>query len=117
LKISFYTSAAITGRRFGSMDINTLTNGITLLTSALSALKQAKDLIPDSPKRTEAEEALHRAERQLKLAEAETLRGLGYELCHNHPLPITMQSRDDKNWTCPECGNAKTTGAQAGAVW
>jgi hypothetical protein len=89
------------------MDIDALAKGVALFGSALSALKQAKDLLPDSPQKAEATTALEQAERQLKIAEAETASALDYELCRKHFPPEIMLSEDDRIWTCPECGNKK----------
>jgi len=92
------------------MDISALKEGLSLIASAIGLLKQAKDLLPDSPTKTEAAETLEHAERQLKLAEVQTMQSLGYELCRNHPIPEIMLSKDDANWDCPKCENHKYTG-------
>ena len=34
----------------------------------------------------------------------------GYKICHAHYPPAVMVSKDDNNWTCPECDNQKTKG-------
>jgi hypothetical protein len=91
-------------------DIKPLTEAFTLAGSAISILKQIKDMLPESPKRQEAEAKLERAERELKQAEAQTAKSLGYELCREHFPPEVMLSEDDRVWKCPKCGNVKKTG-------
>jgi hypothetical protein len=89
------------------MDIGSLAQGMTLLKSALDALKQAKELMPDSSQKEGADIALIQAERQLKIAEGEIAGKLQYELCRNHFPPEIMLSSDDKVWMCPNCDNKK----------
>lgn len=33
----------------------------------------------------------------------------GFEICRAHDPQGIMLSRDDRHWTCPECGNTRTT--------
>lgn len=89
------------------MDIDALAKGVGLFSSALAALKQAIDLLPDSSKKVDAAAALERAEREFKIAEAEVARKLGYEVCRKHFPPEIMLSEDDKVWECPKCKNRK----------
>lgn len=92
------------------MDIPTIVGALTILKNANETIKQAKDMLPESPKKVEVNDALAQAERQLKMAEAETLKTLGYELCRNHIPPEVMLSPDNVNWTCPKCNNKRYTG-------
>jgi len=89
------------------MDVETISKGIGLFTSAISALKQAIELLPDSSKKTEASAALQRAEEQFKIAKAQAATELDCELCRNHFPPEIMLSSDEVHWTCPQCGNKK----------
>jgi hypothetical protein len=89
------------------MDIDAVAKGVGLFGSAVVALKQAIELLPDSSKKAEAAAALERAEREFKLAEAETARNLGYEVCRKHFPPEIMLSEDDMVWKCPKCENMK----------
>jgi len=98
------------------MDIDALAKGIGLFTSALSALKQAIDLLPDSSKKADAAEALERAEREFKVAEAQVATKLGYEICRKHFPPEIMLSEDDMVWVCPQCGNKKDMGPYVGVI-
>ena len=92
------------------MDIDALAKGVGLFSSALTALKQAIDLLPDGSKKTDAAAALERAEREFKIAEAETAKKLGYEVCRKHFPPEIMLSENDNDWECQKCGNKKYTG-------
>lgn len=87
------------------MDMDALAKGVGLFTSALAALKQGIALLPDGHKKAEAADALERAEREFKIAEAEAAGKLGYEICRNHFPPGIMVSKDERNWQCPQCGN------------
>jgi hypothetical protein len=96
------------------MDVDALGKGIGLFTSALVALKQAIELLPDTPKKADAAAALQRAEREFKIAEAQAARKLGFEVCRNHFPPEIMLSPDNQNWKCPTCGNQTYTGPSFG---
>jgi hypothetical protein len=96
------------------MNIGSLTKTIGFFTTAIAAIKQAIDMLPEGSQKSKAETALEQAERQLRIAEAETAQGLGYELCRNHFPPEIMTSKDDKNWKCPTCDNERHTGSPEG---
>ena len=87
------------------MDIEFIKQGLGTITMVLTALKQAKDLLPDGAKKKQISDAVEQAERQFKMAEAKMAQGMGYQLCRNHKLPEIMLSKDNLNWRCPECGN------------
>jgi hypothetical protein len=89
------------------MEIDTLTKGIGLFSAALSALKQAINLIPNNSHKREAEAAYEEAYRELKVAEAEVATKLKYEICRKHFPPEIMLSEDDQIWICPDCHNKK----------
>jgi len=97
-----------------NIDIESVKQALSTVGIALGILKQAKDLLPDGSKKDEIDEALERAERQLKLAESQTALGMEYELCRDHFPPEVMTSKDDVNWECPVCGNTKYTGLASG---
>jgi hypothetical protein len=98
------------------MDIDALTKGVGLFGSALAALKQALELLPDSSKKADAAAALERAEREFKLAEATAASKLKYELCRNHFPPEIMLSTDDVIWECPKCKNKKDNSLAWGVI-
>lgn len=89
------------------MDIESIKQGLTAIGMVLTALKQAKDLLPENAKKQEINDAIVVAERQFKIAESKTAQGLGYELCRKHFPPEIMLSNDDKTWKCPNCDNEK----------
>ena len=99
------------------IDPNSLMLGLSAIKEVIGILKLARDLLPDNSDAKQSVTAnLEQAERQLLLAEASTMQSLGYELCRNHPIPQIMLSMDDKNWTCPTCGNKKFTGINAPTI-
>jgi hypothetical protein len=95
-----------------NIDLNAVKEGLIQTAVAINMMRQVKDSLPEGSKKTEITEALKQAERQLKLAEAQTMKSLGYELCRNHEIPEIMLSKDDLNWECPKCLNKKYTGTQ-----
>ena len=99
------------------MDIEALREGLSLIGMAIVSLKQAKDLLPDSPKKDDATEALQQAERQLKIAEAQAAKGLGYQLCQcTFPPQIMLFTGDEDHFRCPECGHEIDTGVYGFAL-
>ena len=74
------------------MDIKALTDGMSLIATAIATLKQVKDLLPESSEKGEAAAALEQAEQQFKIAEAQIATELGYEICRSHFPPVIMLS-------------------------
>jgi hypothetical protein len=99
------------------IDIESMKQAFGTLSTALSVLKQAKELLPDGSDKDNIDKALKRAERQLKLAESQAAQGLGYELCKNHFPPEIMLSGNDAHWKCPECGNERNTGPAGATIY
>ena len=90
------------------MDIN-LKEGISLVTSALSLVKQGKDLMPKGEQKSQVEKKLEEAEEKLKLGNAKIAKELGYPLCKCTFPPPIMLSRGTHNnqgaevFRCPQC--------------
>lgn len=99
-----------------NIDIESIKQAISAFGTALTVLKQAKDLLPDNSKKKELSSAIESVERELKLAESKTAHALGYELCRNHFPPEIMLSDNDANWNCPICNSQKHTGAEWGTL-
>jgi hypothetical protein len=98
------------------MDINSLAKGVSLFGSALTAVRQALELLPNSAKKADAVAAIERAEREFKLAEATAATNLGYELCHRHFPPEIMLSEGNNIWECPTCKNRKDNNYDVGLL-
>jgi len=81
--------------------------GLASLATVVGIYKQIKDSLPEGSKKDEIDEALAKAERELKVAESQIAKGLGYPLCKKHFPPGIMLSADERNWKCSECGNEK----------
>ena len=92
------------------MEMDTLLQGIAFFNAALSALKNAINLLPDNSHKADIEAAYEKACRELKIAEAEIADKLKYQICRAHFPPGIMLSKDNKNWECPDCKNKKDTG-------
>ena len=88
-----------------NIDIEAVKQAISTFGMAISTLKQAKDLLPDGEKKNQIAENIEQAERQLKIAEAQTAQSMGYRICRNHFPPGIMISSDSKSWKCSDCGN------------
>ncbi len=88
-----------------NFDIESIKQVISTFGTVLTALKQAKELLPDSSQKQELNVAIESAERQLKIAESQTAQSMGYELCKNHFPPEIMLSSDNESWKCPVCRN------------
>ncbi len=78
-----------------------------MLKATVRLLKDTLQLLPEGRQKADVGEALESAERQLKLGQAVTLQGLGYELCRAHNPPEAMLSDDNRHWKCPVCGNQR----------
>jgi hypothetical protein len=91
------------------MTIQALSEGLKLVIGAISALKQAKDLLPDGSEKDAAAKALEQAEQQFRIAEAQTAQGLGYPLCKCTFPPQIMLLTDQAGeyYRCPKCNREK----------
>ena len=58
--------------------------------SALGLMKDAKDVLPEGPRREAIEQSLDASENQLQIAEAEIAQSLGYPLCRCAFPPTPM---------------------------
>jgi len=99
-----------------NLDIESIKQAISAFGTALTILKQAKDLLPQNPKRQELDIAIESTEKQLIIAEIELAKALGHEICKNHWPSGIMLSKDNKMWKCPICGN-EINNASKPAKW
>ena len=60
------------------MEFEGLKEVLTTLPAVISTLKQVKDMLPDGTKKDEATRGLEQAEEQLKIAQAQAAKSLGY---------------------------------------
>jgi len=78
------------------------------LKDAFGLLKEAKDLLPESPKKTEVIVKIEEAEESLKIAKTEAAKALGYYLCKcTFPPQIMLFDKSENVFKCPrkECGH------------
>ena len=87
------------------MDAETIKQIAIAFEAVIPAIKQVIDLLPNGKRKKEIEQALKNAERQLKIAEAQSAQAMNYKLCQNHFPPEIMLTVDSRNWKCPACGN------------
>jgi len=84
-----------------------ITSGVNLLNSALSILKQIKDMLPSGTRKAEAESKIKEAEINLASAQAQIAQGLGYQLCKCSWPPQIMLSigyvEYGEKFQCPVC--------------
>lgn len=82
-----------------------------LFRSAIGAVKDVTDVLPEGEKKKAVQETLEQAEKAAQLAEAQTADALGYHLCQCTFPPQIMLSkgyRDDVGhkkeiFECPKC--------------
>ena len=69
-------------------------------------VKEAKDLLPESPKKTEITVKIEAAEESLKIAETEAAKSLGHKLCQcTWPTQIMRFDKSKNVDRCPNCGD------------
>lgn len=69
-------------------------------------LKEARNLLPESPKKTEITVKIEEAEESLKIAKTEAAKALGYNLCQcTFPPQIMLFVKDKNVYRCPECSH------------
>jgi hypothetical protein len=75
--------------------------------TVLSLLRKAKDFLPDSTARQEAERKIFEAEQMLKMAEVKSAEELGYHLCKctwPPQIALSIGYKDyDEQFQCPRC--------------
>jgi hypothetical protein len=93
------------------MDLKTITDGISLLGTAVSTVKAVVDILPKQDKE-EVSKKLLEVEQQIKAAEAQIVSGLGYELCKCTWPPQIMLYAGEAEYgekaRCPACGRVVT---------
>ena len=96
--------------------ITELNNFITLSKNLISTLKEIKTLLPDSEAKTQINETITAAERELALSEAAMAKELGYQLCQCTFPPQIMLFTGKKRYQyqCNRCQFVIETGATAG---
>jgi hypothetical protein len=87
------------------LDIESITKGIDLVSTTISALKTLKDLIPSKKEKIDVEEKLAEAEKNLKIAEAEIAKGFDYKICRRHFPPGILLDLDEFELKCNTCGH------------
>lgn len=64
--------------------------GIDMLRGAVGLVRDVQSALPEGDKKQAVEEALAQSESQIKIAEAQIAKGLGYELCKCQFPPTPM---------------------------
>ncbi len=89
------------------MGIDEIKGAFETLSTAIAALKSAKDLLPSSKQKSLAEEAIDKAASTAKLAEAQAAQAFGYPLCRcNWPptiMVLTVQGSRQSVFHCSTC--------------
>ncbi len=88
------------------MDFESFNSGIESIKNILSMLKAGKDLLPQGPEKEEVTKKITEAEKAFLIAEAQSAKDLGYEICKcTWPPSIMTVDAETKKPTCPKCGN------------
>lgn len=92
------------------MNIEAFKSAIDLGAKALSLVKNAKDLLPNSPQKQAADKTLDEAEKAFRIAESQAAKELGYNLCQcTWPPQIMLFTGKKYHFKCPKCGYALDT--------
>jgi|JTFP01.1.fsa_nt_gb hypothetical protein len=75
------------------MEISGIKEAFETFSTAISVLRSAKDLLPDSKEKKEAEEAVEKAASTARLAESQAAQVLGYPLCRCSWPPTIMVAK------------------------
>ena len=94
-------------RQRRNMDIDSLTKGLGLISTAITTLKKLKELIPSGDKKQDVEQKLEEAEKNIKVAEAEIAKGFNYQLCHRHFPPGILLEIGPFKSKCDTCGTVE----------
>lgn len=77
---------------------------IRYVKASLNLIKQAKDLMPDSPKKDEAITKLKEAEDKFQIAEIEAAKRLRHKICQcTWPSQIMLLDHSRNIFKCPHC--------------
>jgi len=88
------------------MDLSVIPVFISSVKNVLGIVKEAKELLPDSPQKTAATKKIEEAENSLKIAETEAAKAMGHELCQcTFPSQIMLYDRSKNVDRCPGCGD------------
>lgn len=101
--------------------MESINDALQTFTSAVSALRAAKELLPAGPEREAASKAIDEAERAVKIAEAEAARRMGYTICRCTWPPQIMLEEPSGARGCGACGRMIGTepvvGDEGGYSW
>ena len=101
------------------MEIGLIKEAFETFGTAISALKSAKDLLPDSKEKKFAEEAMEKSASTAKLAEAQVEQALGFPLCRcNWPstiMVVKIQGARQSVYRCSTC-NGEFLVRQSGQI-
>lgn len=88
-------------------DLKMFSEGISVLGSLVSTIKSVIDMLPKKEKEA-ASQKLVEVEEKLQIAEAQTAKGLGYEICRcTWPPQIMLHAGEaeyGEKFRCPACG-------------
>ena len=85
------------------MDLQKFKEWAEVVGTTLGVLKTAKDMLPDSPQRTETEKLIEQSATAFKSVEAELAKSLGFPLCLRCWPPEIMLVSDDNVPRCRHC--------------
>lgn len=90
------------------MDVAAIPSVLGTITGIIALFKEAKDLLPEGNNRTQIKNEIEQAERQIKLAESQIAKVLGYPICRcTFPPQIMLLSgqKSDKynKYKCANC--------------
>jgi len=90
-----------------NLDLESLSKGISLVSSTITTLKELKNILPLESKRHNLGKKLEDAEKNLVLAEANLARGFNYQICRRHFPPGIMLEIAPFQSKCNICGHTE----------
>jgi hypothetical protein len=103
-------------------DLGLVKSGFDILRGAIGLFKDVQSTLPASPQKEAIEVSLAEADQQVRIAEAQIAKGLGYKLCQCAFPPTIMLSvgyqiarNSGAKTSIFECAICKTNDASAGA--
>jgi hypothetical protein len=89
-----------------------ITSILGIARAAIDIGKEAKELLPEGQDKSNIETRLVKTEKELAIAEAETAKELGYDICKcTFPPQIMLFNKDSGASQCPNCNHKISKGS------
>ena len=96
--------------------IESLKEALTAFTAAATALREAKNLLPQGKGKQDVEKAIGNAEETLKIAEAKIAKEFDYAICQRH-FPPGIMLMGEGGIKCRDCDHFISLKAKGGFAY